>query len=170
LNVVGSSGILNAMESSAVSYDPLEISLREHTQHGPFLIENEEIERIAAELHRSAPQGTAESLAAAVGCAIRHKPDLPSELESALLANGTILVRAGEEPRRVELAAFHELAHWVLRKTECSLSDIWRLTLALAVPLHSARDPEASLVPDWAVRARLATSVARSRSSVKIER
>jgi len=125
------------MGNSGAVGDSLEVAIRDEIQRGPLLVEEEEIQRIATELHHSAQQMTAESLAKAAGCTIRYKPDLPSELESALLPSGTILLRPSPDPQRIKLRVCHEIAHWLLRKTACSSADAGRLTLLLVEYAHS---------------------------------
>lgn len=118
--------------------DSLEIAIRDEIQRGPLLVDEEKIRRIAKELCGSVRQRTPESLAKAAGCVIRYKPNLPSELESALLPSGTILLRPSDDPQRVRLRACHEIAHWLLREAVCSSADVGRLALLLVECAHSA--------------------------------
>lgn len=155
------------MGSSGAARDPLEISLYREMERGPFLVEEQEIERRATELHRSVQDGVAESLAVAAGCVVYYEPDLLPSISPVIMPHGVILLRPNSDKRLAELTVLREVALWELRTAPHSRADAWRLALALALPLPLPRaitvgDACAmASIPQWAVKARLAMPTAR---------
>lgn len=75
------------------------------------------------------------SLATAHGCTVVVSPDLPRPFDGLLMEDGKIYVRSMRRTR-LRVVIFHELAHWLCRRSRWiySHADVWCLTLALAIP------------------------------------
>jgi hypothetical protein len=147
-------------------HDPVARVAREEIDGGCPLADFWDLECAANSLYDDAETGDAKGLAKAAGLELRAEPNMPDGVDAMLVRN-IILFRPRADGRRVLLAILHEIAHWLLRDTYHSHSDVWALTLALAAPLSLLRRLKRAgqltlkdlfwtvLAPAWSLAARL---------------
>lgn len=132
-----------------------------------------DLENIASDLHEAAVATDAAAYVSAAGCTVRNASDMPACILAGLCDDGTILVRSRRDRRQMTILVLYALARWLLRECQHTSTDIWRLTLMLALPLpllQRLQDTRgmtfqaaytAVTVPAWAVRVRLAMGTVR---------
>lgn len=124
---------------------------------GLALLSDEEIEATAAQAWETLSDvGDVEDLARARGVEIRAERDLPDGFDGLALPHA-LLVRPSRLRTLWVLRVLHELAHHLLGLRHHTHADVWRLTLALAYPVHRVRAGLGPLeIPGWSLSLRAA--------------
>jgi len=118
-----------------------------------------DIERIADQVTERAVDPSPQGLAAECGVPIVLEPLLPAAVPAQMI-RGTIYYRSDRLRGLAVLMILHELAHHLLPR-HVDHSDVWSLTLALAMPLrviramrHGELHAPFAHLPAWAVALR----------------
>lgn len=127
---------------------------------GLALLSDESVEATAAQAWADLSDvGDAEDIARAARITVREERSLPVGFDGlALPTLSLVLVRPSRSRGLWVLRVLHELAHCALRAESVHThADVWRLTLALAWPLHRVRAGLPPLeIPPWALSLRAA--------------
>ena len=114
--------------------------------------------RLAERAYSGEPWGTSPRTIAALN-GIRLAAAPLHGCGGEIAAGGLVLVSAHRDPRELALRQWHGLAHVLLAREAWahSESDVWLLTLELAVPRRVADRPDEELLggahaPAWAIR------------------
>lgn len=125
---------------------------------GLALLSDEEIEATAAQAWELLSDvGDVEDLARARGIEVRAERDLPEGFDGLALPHA-LLVRPSRLRALWVLRVLRELVqHHLIATRHHTHADVWRLTLALAYPIHRVRAGLGPLeIPGWSLSLRAA--------------